>query len=186
MAKRMVDTWLWNDQKWRLEIENPYLRYLWLYLLTCPNSQAIGIFYIPIETMSQDTKLDESDIKRYLMALTDYGLMYYSMQTEEIIIYNFPKYNIYSWGKPIVDMLNKEISKIKDTELIKRMIVHLTTYTKKHPNDKRTETLIKVLDLLKTFVSEPKNAENNENSDLEAFDNETWEELLEKITAIKG
>lgn len=145
--KRVVSSEIWRDTKFRREMKSQKCKYLWLYLLTCPSSQSIGIFYLPIDEIVIDTKLDIDEVKQNLMSLTDLGMLDYDMETEEILIYNYPKHNIGAWGKPIIDKINSELSKVSRIEFISKEIEYLKTFVSAHPNDKRASIMEKVIPL---------------------------------------
>jgi hypothetical protein len=48
----------------------------------------------------------------------DYKLIKYNPQTKEIAIKNWGKYNLNRGGKPVMDCLTSELSKVKDKSLI--------------------------------------------------------------------
>lgn len=126
MAIRQISTDLWQDTKWRREITNIKERYLWLYLMSCPMSKTCGIFHLPIEIIVMETKLDISEVYQYLNDLIENDMCAYNEDTEEIAIFNYYKYHIRNANKPIKDMLNKELSIIKDKTLIIRVLEQMS------------------------------------------------------------
>ena len=149
----VVNTSLWRDSKFRSDLKSFKARYLWLYLLTTPHSQSIGIFEISIEDICYETKLEEDEVKQFLMQMTDLDMLDYDTSKEEIIIYNYPKYNISSWGKPMVDKINSEISRVKNTKFIARLTDKLKDHVEKHPNDKKSPLLAQLVNLLENALT---------------------------------
>lgn len=130
MAIRMIITDLWQDQVWRREVKDIKLRYFWLYLLTCTMSKTCGIFHLPLDLVSMETRLSLEDVETCIQKLSDLKLCVYSNETEEIAISNYPKYNIRNMGKPMVDCIIKELELVKDKELMKVLIDNLNKYQK--------------------------------------------------------
>ena len=93
MANRVISTNLWNDTKWE-GITNIRTRYVWLYLLTCPNSNSCGVWQLSLNYASVDTKLDIDELKRSIRELQDLKLCIYDMGTSEIAILKYPIYNL--------------------------------------------------------------------------------------------
>lgn len=112
------------------------VRYLWFYLLTTDFSQIIGIFYLPLDMVAAETGLDIVEVKQYLMELTDLKMLLFSPDTSEVIIFNFPKYNIFGWNEYIKSQIENELATVKNLNLIKIMIDTLRKFIKKRTNDK--------------------------------------------------
>ena len=134
MATRKIDTKIARDSRWK---EMPIrVRYLWFYLLTTDFSQIIGIFYLPLDMVAAETGLDIVEVKQYLMELTDLKMLLFSPDTSEVIIFNFPKYNIFGWNEYIKSQIENELATVKNLNLIKIMIDTLHKFIKKRTNDK--------------------------------------------------
>lgn len=147
MSIKAIDSNVWLDQKWRRNLKDIKLRYLWFYLLSCPNSKSCGVFYLPLDQITYDTKLDEEETEKFLKVLEDNDLCKYNQATEEIAIYNFPKYNIRNTGKPIIDMLNRELSAVKEKSLVNAVFEKLCQYknnTKEQSKFLHYETLTNI------------------------------------------
>lgn len=184
MGNRVIDTNLWQDQKWR-SIKDLKIRYLWLYLLSCPNSFQIGIFYLPFDEMCLHTRLTEEEVKKYLTTLEELKLCKYSYETEEILIYNYVKYNINAWGKPVVDMLTKQVERVKNKSLLFDLFEYLN-------HNEPTDKISRVIEFLKPLRGLGIK-ETNTNTNTITYtitdtchdtlkDNEkTYEELLDEI-----
>lgn len=178
---RVIEPKLWNSQKWRRSMTDIELRYFWLYLLTCPFSKSCGIFYLPIDTMIMETKISQEKVEKHLKELISLKMIDYNYDTEEIIIYNFPKYNIIRLGKPMEDCLKSELSSVKEIKLIKNMIGYLESYIKTKVNDKKINILTNILNIYKESISISitiNNESSNESCDEEEID---WDELMKQM-----
>lgn len=173
MAKRVIDTNLWEDEKWCDSITSPKGRLLWLYLLTCPSSKSVGIFQLNLRKVAFDTGLDIDEVKQYLMLFTDLKMCIYDRETTEIVIWNYPIYNICSWGKPMQDKVKSELSTVKNTSSIELMTKALKSFIVTHPQDKRAELMSKVVEIYeealipvkeKKTIKENKGLSNNKDT----------------------
>lgn len=149
-ATRMIATDLWQDQVWRRNIKEIQVRYLWLYLLTCTMSKTCGIYHLPLDLASMETRLNDEELVRCLNVLIDNKMCVYSAETEEIAITNFPKYNIRNLGKPMVDCVSRELALVKNRELIKVLIDNLYKYSK---NINDSNKVILIHNLIDLYVS---------------------------------
>lgn len=125
MATRMIATEMWQDSTMRRKIKDITTRYVWLYLLTNSMSKTCGIFQMPLDMVSLETKLPEEKISLCIDELTKAELCYYCVDTEEIVIFNYPKYNVRNLGKPMIDCLSKELSFVKNRLLVDMMVEKL-------------------------------------------------------------
>ena len=112
------------------------VRYLWFYLLTTDFSQIIGIFYLPLDMVAAETNLEIDEVKQYLMTLTDMKLLAFSPETSEVIIFNYPKFNIFGWNEYIKAQIENELSNVKNLNLIKIMRDVLQSFINERTNDK--------------------------------------------------
>lgn len=176
---RILSQQLWQTQKWRKKIKDIKERYLWLYLLSCPNSKTCGIFYIPTETIANETKLSEEDVIKYLNHFKELSMVDYNEETEEILIYNFPKYNIIRLGKPMEDCLRSELSLVRDTNLIRKMISYLEKYIEYRVNDKKINMLTNILNIYNKSISISITTESLDDSCHDTKEEDVdWDELM--------
>lgn len=124
MANRVISTNLWNDTKWE-GITSIRTRYVWLYLLTCPNSNSCGVWQLPLKYAIVDTKLDEDEIKRSIRELQDLKLCIYDKGNEEIAILNYPIYNLRNITPQIANIVRIGLKSVKNTNLIKAVYLTL-------------------------------------------------------------
>lgn len=172
---RIIDQNIWTDSKWRKQIKDITERYFWFYLLTCPFSKSCGIFYLPIENICMDTKLTEEQVEKYIKKLTAHGLIKYNNDTEEILIYNYPRYNIIRLGKPMEDCINKELSLVKDKKLIESMITYLEQYISNSVNSKKNNILTSIISIYKTTININTNTSTNSDTSNDSYD---WEKMF--------
>lgn len=86
-----IESSIWFDEKF-VQLSEGEQR-MWLYILTCPHGNLIGLFPLPIGYMGSDLKLSDQEAKRRLKVLTDKELCSYDEQTNLIFIHNFLEYN---------------------------------------------------------------------------------------------
>lgn len=201
MAIKGIDSDIWGDKRFRKELTKVDEKYLWLYLLSCPKSNSVGIFELPKDTISYETGLPLERVNEIMQRLIEVGFITYNELTEEILIYNYPKYNIRAWGKPIVDMIEKGLSMVKEPTLILQMVHYMRMCIIDRPNDKRNKLLAQALPLYEKAIeplleeqqdSNLYNTNNNTNTNINT-NNETtndscndteeksWNELLNEL-----
>lgn len=96
MAKRMVDTELWNDED---IIENFTFedKYFWLYLLTNPHNNICGVLKNSPSLIARDMSLNKNKIVNLIERFeTIHKAIVVDKDTAEICIVNWSKYN---WTK---------------------------------------------------------------------------------------
>ena len=152
--KRVVDTSFWTDSK-VVEEFSPEDRYFMLYLLTNPHTTQLGIyelnkrqcaFELGYSTESVSVLIDRFDTK--------YNIIRYSQRTKEVAIKNFLVYSIIKGGKPVEDLLEKEIKQVKDKSLLTYIFGNI--YNKQNLN----ETVKKIID---KYVNDKDNVNDNDN-----------------------
>lgn len=135
MAIRQISTEIWNDDKFiEMDLET---RFLWLYLLTCPKSKGCGIYKFDMRYVQMETGLAKSTIEQGIATLYEMKCIGFDKDTNEISIYNYAIYNIRNFGKPIQDMLNKELSQIKSKSLLRVTYCQLVDYASKFDPTKK-------------------------------------------------
>lgn len=117
-VKRIVDTRFWEDDK-VLEYFSPEDKLFMLYLLTNPHTTQLGIYNIHKKIMAFELGYSTDTIEILLDRFQNkYGIIKYSNKTKEIAIKNYLKYSIVKGGKPVEDLLIKEIKAIQDKNLL--------------------------------------------------------------------
>lgn len=167
--KRVVDVHFWDDDK-VLGTFSPEDKLFFLYLMTNPHTKQLGIYALPRQYIALEVgyALDVIDV------LLDrfenvYGLIRYSYRTGEVAIKNYLRHSIVKGGKPVEDLLIKEIAEVKDLGLLQYV------YDSIHDARNLNETVKKILPLLNALGNENDNDNGNEN--VNENDNENEESL---------
>ena len=118
-VKRIVDTSFWNDEK-VVEKFTPEDKYFMLYLLTNPHSTQLGVYQITKRHMAFELGYSVEAVSALIDRFENrYGIIKYSTETSEVAIKNYLKYSIVKGGKPVEDLLIKELALIKDKSLLR-------------------------------------------------------------------
>lgn len=121
MTKRVVDTNFWMSP----EVLDQYSvedKYFYLYLVTNTQSSQVGIYSIPKKVMSFETGFTAEAIEVLIDRFSNtYEKIIYDVGTQEIALTDSLKWSVLKGGKPVSDLLTKELSKIKQGELIKKI-----------------------------------------------------------------
>lgn len=161
MATRMIATNLWTDREFR-KIKSIKTRYLWIYLLSCTMSKTCGVFHLPLDVIAFESRLSDEDIEKSLQELEENEFCYYSKETEEIVIYNYPKYNIKNMGKPMIDCVSKELSQVADRSLVSRIIKSLEDSKLKMGDEMRADLIDDIIRVYSNFVPDSEKPKDDE------------------------
>lgn len=147
MPFRLVYTEFWQDPK-VMEEMTPEDKYFYLYLLTNPCTNMIGVYRIVKKQMAFDLGYSIESINSLMDRFINYHkLIKYNENTKELCIVHYGKYNLNRGGKPMLDCIKKDLSKINDISLIEEIVVHI-----KHP-------------AIKSFIEDYLSKLNNDTSD---------------------
>lgn len=125
MPFRLVYTEFWEDPK-VMEEMTPEDKYFYLYLLTNPNTNMIGVYRITKKQMAFDLGYSSESINSILDRFINFHkLIIYNNKTREICIKNYGKYNLNRGGKPMLDCISKDLSKVTDTSLVQEMVKNM-------------------------------------------------------------
>jgi len=128
-VKRIVDTKFWNDDK-VIDYFSPEDKLFMLYLMTNPHTTQLGIYAINEKIMAFELGYSSDTISVLLERFENkYKLIKYSKATKEIAIKNYLKYSIVKGGKPVEDLLTREIKQVKDKDLIKFVFENVVNYS---------------------------------------------------------
>lgn len=117
--KRVVSTEFWTDTK-VIDMFSPEDKLFFLYLMTNPHTTQLGVYQISKKMMAFEIGYSLEAISVLIDRFENkYQLIKYSAETSEIAIRNYLKHSIVKGGKPVEDLLAKEISEVKDTSLLK-------------------------------------------------------------------
>ncbi|MGK9326163.1 hypothetical protein [Aerococcus urinaeequi] len=129
-AKRILDTDFWTDPYIveNFSVEDIYFN---LYLLSNPATTQVGIYPISKVIMSFQTSYNIEKINVLIDRFQNqYQKLIYSAETQEITVLNSLKHSIVKGGKPVEDLLIKELSKVKSDHLIYKTYEHMKTFWK--------------------------------------------------------
>lgn len=118
MVKRIVDTAFWTDMS---VIDNYSVedKYFSLYLMTNGKTTQVGIYSLPKKVISFETGYTSDVIQVLLDRFSkQYGKIIYSEETQEITVLHSLQYTILKGGKPVSDLMERELARIKDGLLI--------------------------------------------------------------------
>ena len=116
--KRVVDTDFWEDDK-VMTMFTPEDKLFFLYLMTNPHTTQLGVYKIIPKQMAFELGYSLDTIAVLLDRFeSKYKIIMYSKSTNEIAIRNYLRYSIVKGGKPVLDLLNREASKVKNKRLL--------------------------------------------------------------------
>ena len=122
MAFRLVYTDFWEDPK-VMEEMTPEDRYFYLYLLTNPNTNMLGIYQITKKQMAFELGYSPESINSLLDRFENHHkLVRYNQETRELLVKKYAKYNLNKGGKPIIDCIKKELKGIKDISMLLEIV----------------------------------------------------------------
>lgn len=180
--KRIVDTSFWTDDK-VVDFFTPEDKLFMLYIMTNPHTTQLGIYQINKRTMAFELGYSVEAVSVLLDRFqTNYDLIRYSYRTYELAIKNYLKHSIIKGGKPVEDLLVKEIKTIKDKSLLQFV------YDSIYDFDNLNDTVKRILSKLN--VNENNNDNDNDvsyhdtyhdtsNKPKNKFSPPTYEEVLE-------
>lgn len=152
-VKRLVDTSFWTDGK--VDEFSPEDKYFMLYLLTNPFTTQLGIYEISIKQVAFQMGYSVDAVKVLLDRFeSNYEMIIFSRSTNEIAIKNFLRHSIIKGGKPVEDCIKREMSKVKNKDLITEVFGHISD------KDDLNATVKKIIS---EFQNENENQNDNEN-----------------------
>ena len=152
MIRRLVSIDFWTDDK-VVDRFSPEDKYFMLYLLTNPHTTQLGIYKLNIKYAAFETGYSVEVIRSLLDRFENHlGVIYYSAETGEIAIKNYLIHSIIKGGKPVADLLWKEINDVKNKELIVKVFEHIKD------SDKINKT---VRNIINTYTLMLNNSNNN-------------------------
>lgn len=116
--KRLIDTRFWSDSQ-VLDSYSPEDKLFALYLRTNPHSSQLGVYALPRRTMSFEIGYTPEAIAVLLDRFqTKYHDIVYSDATQEVAILGYLKSSIIKGGKPVLDLLKRELEEVIDGVLL--------------------------------------------------------------------
>ena len=116
MAKRMVDTELWNNED-IIEMFTAEDRYFWLYLLTNPHNSICGVMKASPVLIARDMGYSKECVQNLLYRFENvHKAIYVDKETKELIILNWSKFN---WTKSpkLLQTIKDSMSKILSSHI---------------------------------------------------------------------
>jgi uncharacterized phage protein (TIGR02220 family) len=173
--KRIVDTSFWTDGK--VDEFSPEDKYFMLYLLTNPFSTQLGIYEISVKQVAFQLGYSVDSVNVLLDRFENkYGIIIYSKRTNEVAIKNFLRHSIIKGGKPVEDCIKKEMSKVKNKNLIREVFEFISE------KDDLNETVKKIIN---EYEDDNENDNDNEN-DVSYHDSSTIREIVEYLNKKAG
>ena len=136
-VKRVVDTQFWNDDK-VVDLFSPEDKLFMLYLMTNPHTTQLGIYAINEKVMAFELGYSVDAVNVLLDRFENkYKIIKYCKETKEIAIKNYLKYSIIKGGKPVEDLLTKEVSQVKNKELMNFVYENVMSYSNTNESVKK-------------------------------------------------
>lgn len=156
-VKRVVSTDFWTDSK-VIDMFSVEDKYFMLYLLTNPHTTQLGIYELNVRQASFETGYTADVINVLLDRFENkYNLIKYSQETKEIAIGNYLRHSIMKGGKPVEDLLKREMNKVKDKSLLEY------SFNKIKSHDDLNETVTKIIEGLSFNDNDNDNNNDNDN-----------------------
>lgn len=150
--KRVIDTDFWIDDK-VIEAFTPNDRLFFLYLMTNPHTTQLGVYGVSRKVMSFELGFSENQVEDLLKRFEeDHQMIFRSKKTNEIVIKNYLRHSIVKGGKPVEDLLTREIEKVRDRSLLVELHDHLKGF------ENLNESVKKILPLLIININANENA----------------------------
>lgn len=130
MVKRVVDTKFWSsmDVLDNYSVEDKFFA---LYLMTNGRSSQVGIYSLPKKIISFETGFTKEVIEVLLDRFSNqYKQIIYSENTQEVTLLTSLQYSILKGGKPVSDLLERELRNIQDGKLILETYRTMTDFWK--------------------------------------------------------
>ena len=184
MAKRIISTGFWEDEK-VIDRFSPEDKYFMLYLLTNPKTTTIGIYKLPKKIAAFELGYTRDTVSVLLDRFQNkYNMIVYLEEEQEIAVLNSLKYTISKGGKPIEDMVNRELKAVKNTQSLQSVYDHLSIWW--DYSDRAIDGVIKEMfedELSKRKEAKEKNASASASASANAYTdsvNDSYHDSLEQ------
>ena len=116
----------WKDDK-VMEMFSVEEKLLFLFLLTNPNTTQIGVYKILPKEIAFMTGFEEEEVSIMLELFEkEYKIIKYNKLTHEIAIVHWARYNLNkAGGKPMMDCISSELSRVEDVSLLQVILDHI-------------------------------------------------------------
>lgn len=173
--KRIISTDFWTDDK-VMDIFSPEDKLFFLYLMTNPHTTQLGIYHINKKMMAFEIGYSLESIGILIDRFEEYGLIKYSPETSEVAIKNYLRHSIVKGGKPVEDLLRREIAQVKDKTLLKYVYDNLSQ------DDHLNATVKSVLPYL---LNENVNDNDNDNDNEESYHESSTNRITNRQRIVK-
>ena len=114
----MVDTDIWRIVSEEIRM-TPEDKYFYLYLLTNPHTNHIGIYQITKKRIAFDLNYSIDSVHLLMKRFIEhYKLIRYNPETRELAIKDWGTHNLYNVSKPVLDCIFSELNDVEDPSLI--------------------------------------------------------------------
>lgn len=153
--KRIVCTDFWSDDK-VMDVFSPEDKLFFLYLMTNPHTTQLGVYHINKKMMAFELGYSMESVGILIDRFQEYDLIKYSPETSEVAIRNYLKHSIVKGGKPVEDLLEREIKQVKNKSLLRYVYDNLIK------DDNLNASVKKIMPLL---LNENVNDNDNDNEE---------------------
>jgi hypothetical protein len=101
---RKIDPRMWNDDKFRTMSHEGQL--VWIYMLTGPDSNRIGLYQFSIARASEDIGIETASVRRSIDVIMSSGMAFYDDHSRLIFIPKWLEYNEPSGANQAVGLLD--------------------------------------------------------------------------------
>ncbi len=117
-VRRVVPTSFWRSLE-ALDHYSQEERYFALYLMTNPKCSQVGIYSLPKRLIAFETGFTLDRVEELLQRFSgDFKKIAYSHTHQEVTLLHSLSYSIFVGGRPVMDLLEKELSLVQDSDLI--------------------------------------------------------------------
>lgn len=182
-VRRVVPTSFWRS----LEALDHYTqedRYFALYLMTNPKCSQVGIYSLPKRLIAFETGLSMDQVELLLERFSrDFKKIIYSNRHQEVTLLHSLSYSIFVGGRPVMDLLEKELSLVEDSQLIEATFEAMRDFWLK--SSRRVDQAI-----MQLFVKEIKKrryvTQGDENDKATESDKESGDEIHNENSATES
>lgn len=158
--KRVVSVDFWTDGN-VMDMFSAEDKYFMLYLLTNPHTTQLGIYKFNCKLAAFELGLSVETVKVVLDRFENkYHLLRYSASTQEIAIKNYLRHSVITGGKPVKDLLAKELGQVKNKDLVH----YVFSWLKKQEKLNAT-----VLEVVNDYFNENDNDNENDNENEKSY-----------------
>lgn len=179
---RVVSTSFWEDETIVNDF-SPEDKYFYLYLITNPHTSQLGVYKLVPKTAAFELGYSKEAVMVLLERFENkYDMIRYNKETCEVAIKNYLRHSVVKGGKPVMDCLIKEESRVEDKTLLE--YVYDNNIHKDNLNITVKDYLIHLGNLLNKNINDNDNDNDNERIVHESSTNRTTNRQNQKHEAI--